>query len=226
MLNQINYILLDAARMGDTIEKAKEINPDFDSLYRGRSEESLAVVAPYLFLFRQNTDFGKWYIENGWGDAWGILIRSHLPMPELHRHFRKFLVVGTEDMQELYFRFYDPRVLRIFLPTCDQQQLKEFFGPIEYFIMEDADKDWAIRCWLENGHLRSVKIPIDELVNNTFKFTSAKKTEPVQENTTNDQNNWQPSPSTPVEGKDKKDKKEPSENKKGGSKWDNFFFEE
>src|SRR5689334_9084653 len=121
MLNHINYMLLDAARMGEIIEKAKEINPDFDSLYRGRSEEALALVAPYLFIFRQNTDFGKWYIENGWGNAWGILIRSHMNMQELHKHFRKFLIVGTEDNQELYFRFYDPRVLRIFLPTCNQQ---------------------------------------------------------------------------------------------------------
>lgn len=224
MLNQINYILLDAARMGETIEIAKEINPDFDSLYRGRSEESLAVVAPYLFLFKQNTEFGNWYIENGWGDAWGILIRSYLPMPELHRHFRKFLIVGTEDEQELYFRFYDPRVLRIFLPTCDQQQLREFFGPIEYFIMEDEDKDWAIRCWLENGHLHSVRIPLDELVNNTFKFNTNKKTEPEEENiASEEENNWQPHHSSGTE--ENQIKKETPDPKKGGSKWDNFFFE-
>jgi hypothetical protein len=174
MLNEINYILLDAARMGDVIEKAKEINTEYDSLYRGRSEESLASVAPYIFLFRQNTDFGTWYMDEGWGDAWGILIKSILPMPDLHRHFRKFLIVGTEDNQELYFRFYDPRVLRIFLPTCDQQQLREFFGPIEYFIMEDEDPAFAIRCWLENGHLRSIKVPRDEFVNNTFRFPGPK----------------------------------------------------
>jgi len=247
MLNQINYILLDAARMGEIIEKAKEINPDFDSLYRGRSEESLASVAPFLFIFKQNTEFEKWYMENGWGDAWGILIRSHLPMPELHRHFRKFLIVGTEDNQELYFRFYDPRVLRIFLPTCNQQQLREFFGPIEYFIMEDEDKGLAIRCWLENGQLRSVKIPVHELIDNTFKFASAKTTRPVtkhesiSEKTESEEKKYKPVQPAVQEKKEEdevrnteparlksetsKSKKETNDSKKGDSKWNNFFFD-
>jgi hypothetical protein len=241
MLNQINYILLDAARMGETIETAKGINPDFDSLYRGRSEESLAVVAPYLFIFKQNTEFGQWYIENGWGDAWGILIRSYLPMPELHKHFRKFLIVGTEDNQELYFRFYDPRVLRIFLPTCDQQQLREFFGPIEYFIMEDEDKDWAIRCWLENGHLHSVKISLVDLVNNNFMIPAVSKKEisvepetpansnpPVKSKSTKfdpfgENENLKQEPNREQKKEEPKDEPPPSKNDK--SKWKDFFFE-
>jgi len=164
VLSQITYILLDAARMGNTIDEAKELNPAFDSLYRGRSEESLAVVAPYLFLFQHKTEFINWYMEKGWGDSWGILIKSSYPFDELHKHFRKFLIVGTEDNQQLYFRFYDPRVLRIFLPTCDTAQLREFFGPIEYFIMEDADKEFAIKCWLQNGILHSQKIKLADLI--------------------------------------------------------------
>lgn len=237
MLNQINYMLLDAARMGETIEKAKEINPEFDSLYRGGSEQALAVVAPYLFLFKQNTDFGNWYIQNGWGDAWGILIRSNMTMNQLHKHFRKFLVVGTENNQELYFRFYDPRVLRIFLPTCDQNQLREFFGPIEYFIMEDEDKGFAIRCWLENGLLRSIKIPIDEMVNNTFRFNAPRKTEPappkiVKENVVESKETKvseppaaQPPPPPPPKPEESKPKAAPNEAKKGDSKWKNFYFD-
>jgi len=98
------------------------------------------------------------------GDAWGILIKSSFPLEELHKHFRKFLIVGTEDNQQLYFRFYDPRVLRIFLPTCDTAQLREFFGPIEYFIMEDEDTAFAIKCWLQNGILHSQKIKVADLI--------------------------------------------------------------
>jgi len=164
MLPNISHILLDAARMGNAISAAMELNPTFDSLYRGRSEESLSEVAPYLFSFGFNTGFGNWYMEHGWGNAWGVLICSSYPMEELHKHFRKFLIVGTEDDHQLYFRFYDPRVLRVFLPTCDAAQLHEFFGPIEYFIMEDEDSSLAIKYFLQNGVLHSQKIKCEDII--------------------------------------------------------------
>jgi hypothetical protein len=41
-----------------------------------------------------------------------------------------------EDGRELYFRFYDPRVLRVFLPTCTLQQTAEFFGPVSSYLVE------------------------------------------------------------------------------------------
>ena len=184
-----NYILLDAARMGNTIEDAKQMNKQFDSLYRGRSEESLAVVAPYIFSFAAQTDFGKWFFEKGWGDSWGILIQSSYPMNELHRHFRKFLIVGTEDNQELYFRFYDPRVLRIFLPTCSTDQLKEFFGPIDYFVMESDNPEFAIKVWLENYELKSMQVSKDVFMQSSSNSvpvynkpaTPIKKQEPIKQ---------------------------------------------
>src|ERR1039457_2587105 len=117
MIQKTSYIFLDAARMEDEIDTAKGLNPVFDSLYRGKSEESLASVAPYIFQFKKGEGFEKWYFENGWGNSWGVLVYSGEDMKSLHKHFRNFLMVKTEEGEELYFRFYDPRVLRIFLPT-------------------------------------------------------------------------------------------------------------
>ncbi|MCF6281484.1 MAG: DUF4123 domain-containing protein [Candidatus Polarisedimenticolaceae bacterium] len=34
------------------------------------------------------------------------------------------------------FRFYDPRVLRLYLPTCTGNEAKQFFGPIPQIIVE------------------------------------------------------------------------------------------
>lgn len=163
MLQFINYILLDAARMESNMDTAQKLNSNFDSLYRGGSEESLSGVAPYLFSFKHDTLFATWFIEKGWGDSWGLMIKSSLPMSEIHKHFRKFLLVKTEDGEELYFRFYDPRVLRIFLPTCDRDQIFEFFGKIDYFLMEDEDPAWALKFWHENGQLRQSKIAKEDL---------------------------------------------------------------
>jgi hypothetical protein len=38
--------------------------------------------------------------------------------------------------QRVYFRFYDPRVLRDFLPTCNMRQAPEMFGGIGSFWLE------------------------------------------------------------------------------------------
>lgn len=158
------YILLDAARMGADILRAKELNPEFDSLYRGKSEAHLAAVSPYLFSMEHNTEFENWFLQNGWGDSWGVMVHSNKELKTLVRHFRQFLMVMTEDKKDLYFRYYDPRVLRIFLPTCDQQQLKEFFGPVGYYICEDEDPDSGLVFSLHDEELKIEKIKKDEVI--------------------------------------------------------------
>jgi hypothetical protein len=165
----LTHILLDAARMGIKMEEAMQLESAYDSLYRGRSEENLAAVAPYIFRFASGSPFGEWYTENGWGDSWGILLKSSWPMHELHKHFRKFLLVKTEEGKELYFRFYDPRVLRIFLPTCDETQIREFFGPVDYFIVEDEDPAYALKFWHENAVLKTQRLGKEVLISGNVK---------------------------------------------------------
>jgi len=159
----INYLLLDASRMKTALSEAKELNSNFRSLFKGRSEIDLEFVAPYIFSYVRGSEFSEWYMKNGWGKGWGIMLRSPASMDELHEHCRKFLLVEDEDKQELYFRFYDPRILSIFLPTCSSEQLRHFFGPIDYFMIENKDGDSGQMMWLEAYELRKKKIDIDEL---------------------------------------------------------------
>ena len=128
--------MLDSARMNSELSTARELNPEHTCLYEGDSERFLGVVAPWLFNFIEGTDFSSWLSENAHANNWGIFIRSDEEPIKIYKHLRKFLIVATEDGKELYFRFYDPRVLRVFLPTCDKDQLREFFGPIQAFIAE------------------------------------------------------------------------------------------
>ena len=37
------------------------------------------------------------------------------------------------------FRFYDPRVLRVYLPTCTGDEAEEFFGPVPEILAESED---------------------------------------------------------------------------------------
>lgn len=164
MWKDCNYLLLDAARMGPEILVAREKNPGHLSLYRGESEVRLSRVAPYLFPFNASTPFGKWYLENGWGQSWGIPFRASADILELQKHFRQFLKVQTEFGKELIFRFYDPRVLRIFLPTCDPWQLKEFFGPVQFFLIEDEEAGFLKKQSVVNGALKIERFPIEPII--------------------------------------------------------------
>jgi len=157
------YLLLDAAKMELVIEQAKELNANHRSLYKGEPEEDLAAVAPYLFTLDRESPLAQFYIDNGWGEAWGLIVKTYKDFDKTQLHFRRFLMVKTEDGRKLYFRFYDPRVLRIFLPTCDAGQLKEFFGPIEQFICEDEDPQFALVFSLVGSHLQTKRIPADDV---------------------------------------------------------------
>ena len=163
MFSKLRYILLDAARMSTAMDNAMELNARYESLYEGESRKYLATVAPYLFSFEPNTEFSSWYLENGWGDSWGVLFSATVSFEDCLRHLQKFVLAKTPDGRELYFRFYDPRVLKIFLPTCDKKQITDFFGPIDYFIMEGDTREKAIRVWHEYGKLKQEELSsIDE----------------------------------------------------------------
>ncbi len=138
---------------------AKELTEEFSSLYKGESMEKLADFAPYLFMVSGQPAFSTWLVEQGWGNSWGIYVESAAHPADVYHHFRKFLLVRNERGKELYFRFYDPRVLRQFLPTCDAHQLSAFFGPIQHFLLEDEDPAFALRYWLEAGRLRFLRLP-------------------------------------------------------------------
>jgi hypothetical protein len=161
MIGLQNYMVLDAARMQGFIFKARELNEHHHCLFQGDSEMVLGHVAPWLFLLDQNEDsFNEWLSENGEDDNWGVIMQADISDKEIIKHLRKFLMVLQEDGTELLFRFYDPRVLRVFLPACNADELVEFFGPIMAFIMEDDDGN-MLRFELDGGALKQIDLDMD-----------------------------------------------------------------
>jgi hypothetical protein len=135
------YVLLDAARdrlIYSGLQRFARAD-DITCLYQGSSAEELAHVAPYLLRLGPRTDVFDWLWDNGWGRSWGIFLWSTETLEGLRAHFRRLTKVRTEDGQVLLFRFYDPRVLSIFLPTCFPEQITKMFGPVTRFIVEACD---------------------------------------------------------------------------------------
>ena len=147
------YAILDGARNDDIYPAVMESQCEFECLYMGELEPDVAESAPYLIKLERDKPFTEWLLKEGWGDSWGIYVQTNLGMRELRRHFRKFLMVYDPEHKPLYFRYYDPRVLRIYLPTCNAEELDIVFGQIKNYILEDQNPEVLLRFANNSGTL-------------------------------------------------------------------------
>ena len=138
------FVVLDGASVPGLLAKLTELQPVHTCLYRGDIEPDLAEVAPYLVQLEPDAPFTDWVLTEGWGNHWGVFLTARTDFGTVHRHLRKLLIVHDPDGKPLYFRFYDPRVLRVFLPTCEAAELKDMFGAVvESYWFEGDDAGTA-----------------------------------------------------------------------------------
>lgn len=130
------YALLDGARSPEVFPRVTSSALPSRCLYIGELDPALARVAPYLVRLPRSAPATRELLEQAWGDSWGVFLRSSAPMGAVHQHFRRLLRVQDEAGRRMLFRFYDPRVLRVYLPTCRADELGTVFGPVEFFLME------------------------------------------------------------------------------------------
>ena len=131
------YAILDGASVPDLLEKLAAAPEEHACLYRGELAPDLARTAPYLVKLRPESPLTEWILGEGWGHHWGVFALTPAGLEALRRHLRGFLRVRDFTGQVLYFRYYDPRVLGVYLPTCNAQELRFVFGPVSRFFCED-----------------------------------------------------------------------------------------
>lgn len=111
-----------------TIEaKAQELGPRALPIFQDPDEAQHWPVAPYIFQVDPQTL--AWIAANIWMKPWGVFAMSKGSLEDLRRHFRRFLIVELPDGERWFFRYYDPRILKIYLPACNESELRLLFGP-------------------------------------------------------------------------------------------------
>jgi hypothetical protein len=113
-------------------------------------------VAPILFAIRRREE------SLASGGSCAIYLISDAPVSDLRKHLESLLHVSTEDGETLYFRYYDPRVLCVFLRTCTPEQIEEFFGPVAAFLVEAEDRQSRLVFRHENGILSVEHLKLQE----------------------------------------------------------------
>ncbi len=146
------WTILDAARDPKIFGAVDGSYLDKCCLFSGDLPWQLQMTAPYLVQLKSDDHLTAYIRDHGLGNAWGIFARSSAGMKTLRRHFRGFLRVRDRQGRRLLFRYYDPRVMRAYLPTCTPQELQTVFGPVEEYLVESEDGG-LVRYRLDGGRL-------------------------------------------------------------------------
>ena len=147
----LTYMVIDGASVGALIDHLYDDEPESSCLMPGALEPDLQEVAPYLVQLRDGEPFTEWVLRSALGRHWGVVLRATADLTTLERRYRKLLRVRGPDGEPLFFRFYDPRVLRTYLPTCEQEDLDTWFDGVRYYLAEAKETDVLLR-FTSDGH--------------------------------------------------------------------------
>lgn len=138
------YALVDGAQDDRVYPLLTAEGNDWRCLYGTGLPRALATVAPYIASLSEDYPFSGYFARYGRSNNWGVMLRSPAGMDDLAEHFAGMIRARLPEGREVLFRFYDPRVLRAFLPTCTAEELSSVFGPVESFLIEQGDGNWRV----------------------------------------------------------------------------------
>jgi hypothetical protein len=140
-----------------------------DSLFSGEGGQQLADVAPVIVELRQRSPFADQWLGE-WGNSVGILVEAPVPMARVREHLRTLTIVRYER-EKYFFRFYDPRVLRPYLPSCTRDEVSRFFGPMVAIYCEGDEPNQLMTFRMGRSGLES-NVADGEVTTSSGKATS------------------------------------------------------
>ena len=136
------YAILGGARDKQIERIIRQGELKSSCLIEGKLTYRMSVAAPYIVRLEEGHSQTLEIIQKGWGNSWGIFAVTYPPasLINVRHNCRKIAMVKSPEGKNLFFRYYDPRVLRIYLAECNKAEASKVFGPITEFIVEGEDK--------------------------------------------------------------------------------------
>lgn len=127
-------------------------------LFEAPSGQALLGFAPWIVRLSRNSPLLHAFVRFSWGRSLGVLFACDAPFDDIRRHLRHMLTLGSAGERPVYFRYYDPRVLRAYLGHCTRDEAREFFGPVRTYLCEDDAPD---RLVMFNREVwRGTRVPV------------------------------------------------------------------
>ncbi|MBZ9785795.1 DUF4123 domain-containing protein [Pseudomonas sp. REP124] len=143
------YLLLDGASIDSLPTRLYRLDssPTIEWLYHGTPYRALFDVGPALVVLRADSPLEKAFMDHWQHDA-GVMLESDAPMLELAEYLRSLLHARVRGGASLLFRYYDPRVMRHWLPALSSAERDRMMGPISRVRLpakDDQGEEWIVR---------------------------------------------------------------------------------
>ncbi len=135
------FALLDGARDRKIEPMLNQCGHDYQCLYSGNISYALKRAAPHIVHLQRQSLFTRKLLQRCWGNSWGIfaITPPTVELSKVRNNCRRMAKVEAPNGKTLIFRYYDPRVMRKFLPSCETNALHQVFGPVSTYAMESED---------------------------------------------------------------------------------------
>lgn len=137
-----DYLLVDAAQIDELMVQLYQLEslPEFDWLFANTPYSELKELGPVLVRAEQGAKLRQ-HFEDYWSLTAGWIFSSSEPMDSLVQHFRSVIHVNCAEAT-LLFRYYDPRIFRIWLENASSADLDSFMGPAASLKIRASNGDW------------------------------------------------------------------------------------
>lgn len=125
------YLLLDSAQAENSHLALQRWQVPYASLFDGTHEASLPEIAPLLICLSglapaMLEKVCDWAEKLGYGAPCLSWMESPWPLAQLAQHLRQFHAVGLSDRQQMMLRWYDTRILPVWLACLAPLQREQF----------------------------------------------------------------------------------------------------
>ena len=139
------FAILDSAEEPLVWDKVDELGHERClSLFNGWAAIKYKKIAPYIAVV--DAALLEWIRSNLGQKPWGIFMESRAGLKEIRRHCHTLLMVRQPDGENVYLRFYDPRITPGFVDCCNPEELDTIFKDrIDSLIVERRGQVKVIR---------------------------------------------------------------------------------
>lgn len=149
------YVLLDPSRDSSMLTVARAMAEESACLFLGDARREFEDDAPWLFRCDPSGELARFLVQKGFGERWGLFVRSEKQFADLFSHFRKFIKIIDADGDQLFWRFYDPAVIVSQIPFLTGEQRIFFFQGIDWIGIEIGKEALVFLSCNEDGTLTS-----------------------------------------------------------------------
>ncbi len=151
------FCMIDSARNPYTIPHlVMALTRAADCLFSGNAKQELGDQTAWVADVTDDRATLEALLDEGYGKGMLSFAFSALDLRAFITHLKKFTKIRDAKGTEHFFRFYDPKVMRQYVPVFNETQHKAFFAGLTSAMFEDTrDPAKLIRFWSERGSLRN-----------------------------------------------------------------------